>query len=694
MAKQNVTFIERHVEKMVLGLTGAVVLAIAVLYVVGTPYKVDSGGEELNPKTLVGKIALQADQARLKIKSAKAVEPTNDKVVVPQGGLNVYESAGISLEIPVPLVSVGAPVPSGTDGGDTPPGGKIHLASVAAPRGLVGLSGRVSARLAAPEVVDLGKMAGGAPPAPGGGSGGIVGVTRDIYWATLFAAVSYAEQRELFRSAQYDAVCQDLIVASVEAERAPLLPTGEWGEPVVVKGYVPFELAAPETITLRRNTEGNLAVEETDRDTIVAYRRALEQVAVQQQILRPAFFENYTDEALGWKPPKELPGVQVNLEEFLGPNVGQGRRPMSGFDIGMLGGRRGGPEGMGRRGPMMGPEGPGRGGPGGGVRRPPPGPDGGPDGRAPSGRAEATKTLKEAKDDIDKKKYLEAEEKLQSLLSFGTSGDLNKSQLDEVNRLRKEIQPEVEALLIKKQKEERLAVGAPTQMKDIEPLWFNDNSVAPGVTYRYRLRLVVFNQYIGRDTKLVDPQDAGKVVIRGQWSDWSEPIAIKPSLYLFLTAVPDDGKKVKLAMREWARGELKSGTVDKEVGEVVACKVDRKDLSYDAILAGVETKRTVLLRNEVNGKVNFSERQGGAAILISTDGDVEERFTPVDAKRNAQLDKDWKDEKDRNAQNDPTAVQPTKPETAKPPKAGQPPKAPDRKPLPGQGRGAPRGAGL
>jgi hypothetical protein len=52
MAKQNVTFIERHVEKVVIGVTGAVLLATAVLYLVGTPHKVDVQGESLGPQQL------------------------------------------------------------------------------------------------------------------------------------------------------------------------------------------------------------------------------------------------------------------------------------------------------------------------------------------------------------------------------------------------------------------------------------------------------------------------------------------------------------------------------------------------------------------------------------------------------------------------------------------------------------------
>lgn len=346
-------------------------------------------------------------------------------------------------------------------------------------------------------------------------------------------------------------------------------------------------------------------------------------------------------------------------------------------------------EGGGRRGPMGGPDGPPPIGRGGAGRRQPAG-EGGPNEKAPNVRVEITKLLKDAKSDRDNKKYLEAEEKLQSLLQYAQSGDLSKPQLDEVNSLRKEIQPNVEELLIKKQKEDRAAVATPNRMRDIEALWFNDVSVTPGQTYRYRLRLVVFNQYIGQAAKLADPQDAGKVVVRGQWSDWSEPIQVKPSLYLFLTSVADDGRKAKVMLREWLRGDLKGGTADKGIGELVTLKADRRDLSYDAILANVDPKRSVLLRRESGGKIGFTERPSGVAVLITAGGEVEERFAVLDAVKSAMLDKEYREEKERLNEND--SAGPDRPEVGRPPRTGQP-KAQDRRQPNDPGRSQ-RGRGM
>ncbi|HOW73451.1 MAG TPA: hypothetical protein PKY77_22860 [Phycisphaerae bacterium] len=694
MAKQNVTFIERHVEKIVLGLTGAVVLATAAMYVVGTPHSTSVSGEDCTPKTLIGKIAEQTEQTRQKVKNARLTDAGEQTTVTAlKGDLSTYDANGISKEIVVPIVPPGIAIPR-TDR-EIDHAGKIHLATVMPPRSLVGFSGRASARLAAPEAVDVSRMTGALQLAPTGGSGTIIGITRDIFWATLFASVHFAEQRELFRQAKYEAARQDLIIARVEAERAMLLPTGEWGEPEVVKGYSPFVLTAPETVPLH-DADGTLAIQQTDGDTIVAYRMALEQVQSQEQILRPAFFENFADERYGWRLPKSLPGLELDLVQFVGDSAGMAgaRRPLGGFGgpegMGGFGpgpiGRRGVPEGAGRRGPGPGLDlpPPGGRGPAGGARRP----EGGPESRGPSVRAELAKAIKEAKEDIDKKKYLEADEKLQGLTQYASSGELNRTQLEEISKLLKEIQPEVEKLLIEKQNQERLAAGSTNRVRDIELLWFNDVSVTPGQTYRYRLRLVVFNQYIGQAAKLIDAQDAGKVVVRGQWSSWSEPIQIKPALYLFLTSVTDDGRKAKVALREWFRGDLKGGTADKEIGELVALRADRRDLSYDAILAGMEPKRSAWLRNEsTEGKLTFTERQGGAAVLITTSGEVEERFAPVDARKSGQLDKEYKEEKARLSENEPTVG------PVRPPRPEMPPNPSDR--LRGTERSRPnRGRGM
>lgn len=60
MAKQNVTFIERHVEKIVIGVCGAY-LGVCALYLVSSPNAVEVDGEKLGPKEYYARFREKAE---------------------------------------------------------------------------------------------------------------------------------------------------------------------------------------------------------------------------------------------------------------------------------------------------------------------------------------------------------------------------------------------------------------------------------------------------------------------------------------------------------------------------------------------------------------------------------------------------------------------------------------------------------
>ena len=48
--------------------------------------------------------------------------------------------------------------------------------------------------------------------------------------------------------------------------------------------------------------------------------------------------------------------------------------------------------------------------------------------------------------------------------------------------------------------------------------WFHDDTVEPGKTYRYRLRVDLWNRYVNEPKNLANPEDARRVVLAGEWS--------------------------------------------------------------------------------------------------------------------------------------------------------------------------------
>src|SRR5262245_19987472 len=72
MAKQNVTFNERHLEKFVIGICGAALLGVAYFYVIDTPNKVALESQLLTPKDFYRHMQDQADQLVTRMKNARA----------------------------------------------------------------------------------------------------------------------------------------------------------------------------------------------------------------------------------------------------------------------------------------------------------------------------------------------------------------------------------------------------------------------------------------------------------------------------------------------------------------------------------------------------------------------------------------------------------------------------------------------
>ena len=75
------------------------------------------------------------------------------------------------------------------------------------------------------------------------------------------------------------------------------------------------------------------------------------------------------------------------------------------------------------------------------------------------------------------------------------------------------------------------------------PVWIHDTSAEPGATYAYRLRLVMNNPYFGRGQNLGNDPDqqalAASPTVESEWSEWSEPVEVGAARYFFVTGASD-----------------------------------------------------------------------------------------------------------------------------------------------------------
>ena len=616
MAKQNVSLVERHVEKLIVGVAGATLLAVMVFYVILSPHKAELGGEQLGPKKFYAALRERADNTRARMGSAPP-----DSV-----GLEAVPDGLFDPPPPAPTRIAVAPVPLNPAVPELEVTQRalrtVKLAEVLAPSKPVVTTGRASARIPEPVEQYVGQAAPLQPEA------GFL-LPADWHWVTICAAISRKAQREVFQAAGYaPKQRRELVVAEVQAERRQRLPDGQWGPPEVVRPYVPRRVTGPTEVQLFKQ-EDAYSITADARAVIDSYHRTLGTDVDQAGIVRPAFQEFLAGEGedpdyrWAWTVPKTLEsrdGIEIDLKDeeygiyFLDEE--DSTRLTAG-----LAGRRPGADAA-RAGTS------------------------GTDAFDAAGMRRVKDNLSKASEAIGKQDYLEADRLLQEVVADPAASELDKANAE---KLRKDHRLDIERAQYEQdaKERERQETRATVLGPEAEPLWVNDTTVEPGKTYSYRLRLQAVNPYAGWANDLENPKDAGKVVVDGQWSQWSDPITVKPTKYLFFTSAKEDEKAARVEVYEWSEGDWDNGNTWVKVGQTVAFKKGRTEFNYDALVLDIDFERPYRDRKEGrDGRISYYDKATAALTLVNSRGEVEERIAVADnaAKTELRAEKD-KEEK-------------------------------------------------
>lgn len=638
MAKQNVTFIERHLEKLVLGVAVGVLLAVVFLYFVQTPHAVDVSGQKQGPENFYASFRSEADLALQRIRSAgnKEAEAGEGQIKLPDmmAQLRPYEWAKLPREFSVPFVPPAPPIPEVT--GTLSPD-KVKLARILPLAQPVLTTGRAFVGLPQTEEIEPGSSSA-SPTA-------LTPIPEDHHWVAVFSSIPRKEQREVFEKARYLSNLLTVIVADLQAERQTMLPNGEWSEPELVEGYTQRKVIIRETVPLYEQDDGSLAIVDSDKSYIEALDHELRNEQMQEQIQRPSFQDLLDKYAYHWEAPRQLPNLQVSLEDYgimypvdekqkkLAPRAGdrldaQPTRRAGRTARGAEGRAGNAPRNStGLRGTQKEPEAPGIG--------------------KTGGRAEVVRLLRDAKKAIADEEFLTAEELLNQIAG---QPDANTGQKQEAQTLLTSIRQQVaQARRNEEIKQLQQQQGGPDEIlgEDLDPCWITDTLVAPGKTYRYRVRMRVLNQYAGYANRLEDPNDAGKVIIAGEWSPWSDPIETRPVQHLFVTKMGEN-KAVVLELREWDKGEWKAPLLNQRgVGQPLAFGNGEQATVYPAVLASVQEQRNYLERTvNRDGMVSYREKPTITALLIKPNGEIEERIAEQDKGAKNELLRRMKKEKE------------------------------------------------
>ncbi|MBK8914528.1 MAG: hypothetical protein IPM64_07980 [Phycisphaerales bacterium] len=398
-------------------------------------------------------------------------------------------------------------------------------------------------------------------------------------WVTVAAYFPIDRQQELMKAAGYAADKQRVYIATVDVQRQELGPDGQWTEWADVTentARTRFDTPNPEVDPISGTVRNTNAIKD-----------ALNKVRdYQRELIQPQFHTIAKGDIWGVPP---LPGLK-----FTPLTSGTGVQPPGGGGVAPPGGPggRGGvapppppPDGPGggRGGvapppPPAPPPGPGpgvgRGGTGGGGLRPggPSLPTGGGGDRAAM-RRQATEMLRDADRAFQQKEYDSASNLVEQVLNNEHADTETKNR---AKRLRDRI--------IEAQRKAAEAGTASSGGMDGPPppnvihkspdgspaIWFNDDSVTAGKTYRYRVRVSLWNRYVGLARLVQNVADARVTTIAGEWSEATEPVMVAPTAHVFVRGPKGSATNVaSLEVWKWIDGDWHRETFDASPGETI-----------------------------------------------------------------------------------------------------------------------------
>lgn len=685
--KRSLNVFELHIEKIVLGLVGAFTLALVWLYLVNTPNKVDYSGEQVSASELDAKILAAAERLQQTVRNAK---PKPAETVEYSKVLAQKHSAGI---LGPPAENEGPPVAAALRR-TAPFGTKIEVPGLSGEdESQANIAVVTPLRMDRP-VVETGRsmvvrdqvvLAAAAPAVKPDGEKAAP-KPAETPWVTVAAYFDPKAQKAEMTAAGYPGYRSSVYVVGLDVQRQEILANGDWSEwRDVPPGRAMPKIDIPDPVI--EETTGRIINKEQIDQAYALVR------ASQHQLMQPGFFpieagdEWITPPLAGHEPePEDEADTPKPKKPKEAKEPKQRPSPRGGFQppVGGRGGLRGGGGGGGAIGIS-----------GSGGRTPSVPPAGGQDRSDAREKAEAKKRadedLKDAEKAFKDKDYGTALMHANAVLSNEHAA---KSAKDKAEDLVKKIED--------KQNEGGATVGgeggpilppgggrvppgvgipgggrfpggvglpggggrmpgmaaaAPAALQE-QPLvthpdnnqpavWFHDDSVESGKTYRYRTRIKLWNRYVGQIKAVKDPEDAKKTVLAGEWSLPSDPITVTPATYFFVRGQKAGQPMANVEVWKWREGKWLKETFDVGVGDTIGAikkikleeegdsKAERVDVDFTtgAVVLDLRFDEKVKQRSPAGKEGEFNLREAASLVMVyvdPADGQVKERVALFD----------------------------------------------------------------
>lgn len=582
---KGISFIEQHVEKIVVGVAAAMLLGAIALEVMSSR-SLQAGSETISPSNVNEVLDNRAKGVETKLNDGRVHADLPDAVPAISADFEKALAAGVSGGKPLPRIApslAGSLLDSDSRSDTWYRKPQVPMLSMI-PEVLQTSDAITAETLAGPDAKGLAAI---LPPHASAAAVDLTWTT-PAAWFDVRAMLDDLKKSEpngkphplaAAPGAWYQEGC---FVVDVVFEREELLPTGAWGNRQIVSP-LPDRLTfrpkvAAAELARANSTTANPAPPNLDlRNEIFA---TLSKASKQFEILQPEFYPTknevfFSEEKLtAANAPKagesreiqrlrqrvadrkkQLANREQALKDAGGPLEDEPPKPKGGNKpggggTGGGGGKDGGSGGAGGGG-KDGGEGGGRRGGGGGV---PPGGGGGPGGGMGGGGAMgpgSPPTNPGSSNDAARDALRRRLTKLVKQLRE----ELTKFQ-SELNQLAPETKQEAE-----NEAEDRKIPELTS--KDRVLVWAHDLGVKPQVSYRYRSIASVYNPFYGRERQLVADQAktlAQGIVLASEASGWSQPVQVTPSSTFFVTGANLDGG---------GTGGIKMGTAEVEVYRLV-----------------------------------------------------------------------------------------------------------------------------
>ena len=662
MTNRWLQLVETHVEKGVLGLTGLFMVAVLWMYLINSPNSVEYGGEQCGPRKLVEAIKRDADALEQAVNSAK----TDDPVVRDYSDdLGTDHNQGIFADAsqagPAPTLVRAASfgrkiVVPGLEDAEGDAAGSITVEVPLRPSQPKLRTGRSLVVREQRQIAGLGAPAATTPDEPP--------ESEEVAWVSVAAYFNKKAQYDEMIKAGYAPYRAKAYVVGAEVQRQEVLSTGEysdWEDVVTGKAMPKLDLHDPQF----DDQTGELINKDEIRQTFAIVKGA------QPELMQPPFYaveagDFWEVPALAGYEDDDEDEEEEEEEEEAPALAGRGRSggplpPGATAGRGRTGGGRGSARSSGRGGIGRGRGGPvGRGGATGG-------------GGTSGARAEADEKraarkqirtdLTDAKRMLGRKEYDAARRLAQELMrdTYATKGDLRKAQ-DIIKAAERWLEIQAERTGGPVGPVGREVIELITNPATGEPaVWFHDDTVEGGKTYRYRMRVNLWNRYVGRTRSMKDPEEAKQPLVVGDWSFPSEPITFTPSTFFFVSGSRPADQSASVDVWKWWKGFRKKQRFDVAIGDVVGgtskIRTGEYDEDGDEIVAEVDfTTGAVVLdlryndpveqrRRGTDGVFDYTEKTSTVLVYLDpADGQVKERaliFDRRDPKKKELEDEAW-----------------------------------------------------